>query len=104
MCKPQDLSGHKIIKLIKKGKRSIINDPTILFNKNKHTINLHFNMFHIYNGLDDLARKILFYKKNDKSRKKIAYNGKKKYFKLFNEKRISKYIIEKSFNNKISLF
>ena len=63
VCKPQDLSGHKIVKLIKKGKRSIINDPTILFNKNKHTINLHFNMFHIYNGLEDA---ITYLNKNDR--------------------------------------
>ena len=27
-------------------------DPTIIFNKNKHTIDLHFDMFHIYKGLE----------------------------------------------------
>ncbi len=57
-----------------------------------------------YNGLDDLASKILFYKKNDKLRKKIAKNGKNKYFKLFNETKISKYIIDKSFGNNAKLY
>ena len=54
--------------------------------------------------LSDLSDKIIFYKQNEKSRKKIAQNGKKKYFKLFNETRISKYIIDKSLGNKNSLF
>ena len=31
-------------------------------------------------------------------------NGQKKYFKLFNEKKISKYIIDKSLNKKTYLF
>ena len=57
-----------------------------------------------YENLTDLSEKIIFYKKNEKSRKKIAKNGKKKYFKLFNESRISKYIIDKSLGNKNSLF
>jgi len=43
-------------------------------------------------------------KKNDNLRKKIAYKGKKKYFKLFNETKISKYFIDISFGNKSSLF
>ena len=57
-----------------------------------------------YNNLDDLANKIIFYKKNDNLRKKIASKGKNKYFKLFNETKISKYILDKSFGNKTKLF
>ena len=57
-----------------------------------------------YKNLDDLADKINYYKKNSLIRKKIAANGKKKYFKLFNEKKISNYIIKKSFGEKIDLF
>ena len=41
---------------------------------------------------------------NDKIRSKIAKNGKSKYFKLFNETKISKYIIDISLGNKSSLF
>ena len=62
------------------------------------------NDFVSYNGINDLSDKINFYKKNEKLRKKIAENGKKKYFKLFNEQRITKYIISKSLGQNIRLF
>ena len=57
-----------------------------------------------YNDIDDLADKIKFYKKKNKSRIKIAKKGKSKYFKLFNETKISKYIIDKSLGKKVFLF
>ena len=57
-----------------------------------------------YKDIDDLADLIKFYKKNDKSRIEIAKRGKNKYFKLFNETRISKYIIDKSLGKKAFLF
>ena len=57
-----------------------------------------------YSNLDDLAEKIIFYKKNDKLRRKIAKNGKSKYFKLFNETKISKYILDISFGGDSKLF
>ena len=57
-----------------------------------------------YKDINDLADLIKFYKKNDKSRIKIAKRGKDKYFKLFNETRISKYIIDKSLGKKTFLF
>ena len=50
-----------------------------------------------YGSLDDLADKIRYFSKNDSLRKKIAKKGKEKYFKLFNETRITKYIIDISF-------
>ena len=57
----------------------------------------------IYNDINDLSEKIKFYAKNDRLRIKIAKNGKRKYFKLFNETIISKYIIDISIGKKISL-
>lgn len=51
VCKPIDLRNYKFSKLIKKAKMNILKDPSILFNNKKHTINLHFDMFHIKNGL-----------------------------------------------------
>ena len=45
-----------------------------------------------------------YYSKNEKVRIKIARNGKKKYFKLFNETKIAKYFIDISLGNKASLF
>ncbi|QIZ20360.1 glycosyltransferase [Candidatus Pelagibacter giovannonii] len=57
-----------------------------------------------YDNIADLSDKIKFYSVNDKLRKKIANNGKKKYFKLFNEIKITKYFIDISLGNKPSLF
>ena len=57
-----------------------------------------------YKNINDLADKIKFYSKNDQIRIKIARNGKKKYFKLFNETKITKYFIDISLGNKASLF
>ena len=53
-----------------------------------------------YRNLKDLINKIKYYVKNDKKRKFIAFNGKKKYLKEFSSEKISKYIILKSFNIK----
>ncbi len=57
-----------------------------------------------YNSINDLSEKIKFYAKNDKSRVEIAKNGKKKYFQLFNEKRVAKYIIDISLGENYNLF
>ena len=57
-----------------------------------------------YNGINDLSDKINFYKKNEIVRKKIAENGKKKYFKLFDELKTTKYIINKSLGKKANLY
>ena len=56
-----------------------------------------------YDDINDLANKINFYSKNDSKRIKIARNGKKKYFKLFNETRVSKYILDISIGKESSL-
>ncbi len=53
-----------------------------------------------YNNLSDLTEKIQKYKKNKYERKKIAKNGKKKYFKYFNSNIVSQFIINKSFEFK----
>ena len=91
-------SSNRIASLMGNGLLTFIDKKTEMgdfFNKNEIIF---------YNSLSDLSEKIIFYKKNEKLRKKIARNGKKKYFKLFNETRISKYIIDKSLGNKNSLF
>ena len=56
-----------------------------------------------YESINDFASKIKFYKKNDKLRKKIAKKGKEKYFKLFNETIVAKYIVKQSLGKKVSL-
>ena len=51
-----------------------------------------------FDNTSDLTEKLNFYKNNETTRKKIAINGQKKYFKLFNCEDVAKYIIEKSMN------
>ena len=57
-----------------------------------------------YRSVEDLADKIKFYSRHDSLRKKIALNGKKKYFKIFNEKKITKYILDISIGKDVSIF
>ena len=52
-----------------------------------------------YNNKYDLSDKINFYKRNYESAKKIARKGQEKYFKLFNEVEVAKYIINESINS-----
>ena len=85
---------------------SILGNGLLTFIDKKTKLNDFFseNEVIFYNNVDDLASKIKFYAKNDKLRKQIAKNGKKKYFKLFNGNKISKYIVDISLGNKSSLF
>ena len=78
----------------------------LTFIDKKTKLNDFFNKNEIvfYDNLSDLAEKILFYKQKDNLRKKIAKNGKKKYFKLFNEVKIADYIIKKSLGKKADLY
>ena len=85
---------------------SLMGNGLLTFIDKKTCLNDFFNKKEIifYDNLDDLADKILYYKKNDSIRKKIAHNGKKKYFKLFNETKISKYILDKSIGINAKLY
>jgi len=78
----------------------------LTFIDRKTQMNDFFNNNEIifYDNIKDLSEKIKFYKKNEKSRIKIAKNGKKKYFRLFNEQITTKYIIDKSLGNKAYLY
>jgi spore maturation protein CgeB len=57
-----------------------------------------------YNDIDDLSEKIQFYKKNGNARIKIANNGRLKYFKLFNEIKTTKYLIDISLGKKANFY
>ena len=52
ICNPINISGAKKIKLIKRGWKNLIQNPSIFFNKNKENIKLHFDMHHGYGNLD----------------------------------------------------
>ena len=85
---------------------SLMGNGLLTFIDRKTQMNDIFNNNEIifYDNITDLSEKIKFFKKNEKSRIKIARNGKKKYFKLFNEQKTTKYIVDKSFGNKTSLY
>jgi len=85
---------------------SIMGNGLLTFIDEKIQMNDFFtkNEIIFYKNINDLSNKIKFYSKNDRLRKKIAKNGKKKYFKLFNETKISKYFVDISLGNKTSLF
>ena len=84
---------------------SIMGNGLMTFIDRKVQMSDFFNNNEIvtYNDINDLSEKIKFYSKNDRLRIKIAKNGKRKYFKLFNETIISKYIIDISIGKKTSL-
>ena len=69
-------------------KRTQLND---LFNNNEAIF---------YDNIQDLAEKILKYKKDNKKLKEIAKNGKHKYMKYYNSTIISQYMIDKIFDLK----
>ena len=50
-----------------------------------------------YKNYSDLVEKICKYKRNDKDRKKIAKNGKLKYLKFFNSRKVAKFILNKTY-------
>ena len=85
---------------------SIMGNGLLTFVDEKVQMNDFFtkNEIIFYKNISDLSEKIKFYSNNDKLREKIAKNGKEKYFKLFNESKITKYFIDTSLGNKTSLF
>ena len=91
-------SSNRIASLIGNGLLTFIDKKTQLgdFFNDKEII--------LYDNISDLSDKIKFYKRNPKLRVKIAKNGKNKYFKLFNELKITKYLVDKSLGNNSKLF
>ena len=59
---------------------------------------LNINEIVTYKNLNDLNRKIIFFKKNNKLLRKISANGYKKSHKIFNNKLISEFIVNKTMN------
>ncbi len=91
-------SSNRIASLMGNGLLTFVDRKTELddmFNKNEIVI---------YESINDLTNKINFYKKNDNLRRKIGSAGRKKYFKLFNELKTTKYIIDKSLGKDVNLY
>jgi len=85
---------------------SVIGNGLLTFLDKKIQMNDFFNSKEVifYDNITDLADKLIFYSKKDMLRKKIAQNGKKKYFQLFNEKRITNYFLKISTGQVDKLF
>ena len=75
LCKPISVKGHKKMKLIKRGWKNILGDPSVLVNKGKHNIKLHFDMHHGY-GVLDKAINVLSSKDRNGFRKYVETNTK----------------------------
>ncbi len=77
---------------------SLIGNGLLTFIDYKKKFNHFFNSNEIifYHDKYDLSDKINFYKRNSNLAKKIAQKGQEKYFRLFNEIEVSKYIINES--------
>ena len=81
---------------------SLIGNGILTFVDIKTKLNDFFNDNEVvfYKDIKDLSEKINFYKENKDKRNRIAKNGKKKYFRLFNNKIISDYICSRLFERK----
>ena len=58
LCDKISVRNAKKMKIIKRGWKNLIKDPFILFDQNKHTIKLHFDMHHGY-GILEKAIKLM---------------------------------------------
>jgi len=81
---------------------SLIGNGLMTFIDHKTQLNDFFNSDEIvfYKNINDLSNKLNYYKNNDKLRKKIALNGQRKYFRIFNSEVVSGYILNKIFDIK----
>jgi len=73
ICEPIDLINPKFMKMIKRGWKNLLKDPSIIFNKKKQTIKLHFDMFHGYGKIDQ-AIDVMNEKDKDEFRKFVHYS------------------------------
>jgi len=83
-------SSDRITQIVGNGLVCLIDEKTQysdFFNKDEMVF---------YKNISDLSEKIKKLSRDEKSRKRIAYNGKKKYMKYFNSNKVSQYIIEKT--------
>ena len=74
LCKPINVNNPKKMKMIKRGIKNILKDPTILFIKKKQTIKLHFDMHHGY-GVLDKAIDCMNKKDREEFRKFVSENS-----------------------------
>ena len=89
-------SSDRITQIIGNGLVCLIDEKT----EYQNFFNHHEMVF--YKSLNDLSEKIIRISSDEKLRKKIGENGKKKYMKYFNSDLVSEYIISKTLDLKIN--
>ena len=92
------VDNPKFMKLVKKGFKSYIKDPSILFSNKKQTVKLHFDMFHGY-GILDKAIDLL--NKNDRSDFYLIQNNNYCYIKVYHDPKKSQILIVSLIDNLI---
>jgi len=98
-----NLSRGKPIKYYSSDRISqLMGNGLLTFVDKRTCLNHFFNNDEIifYKDINDLSYKLNKYKKDKTQRKKIARNGKKKYFKYFNSTIIADYIIDRTLDKK----
>jgi len=73
---------------------------TFIHENYKYNDFLNKNEIVSYKNINDLNKKIIYFKKNKKKLEIIARNGYNKAHRIFNNKLISDFIVKKSFNFK----
>ena len=76
ICKPIRVDKTKKMKLIKRGLKNLIENPSIFFNEKKRSIKLHFDMHHGYGILEDSIR---FLKTQDREEFREYVNNNRKF-------------------------
>ena len=79
---------------------SLMGNGLLTFMDNDKQFDHFFNKKEIvfFENEIDLLEKLNYFKINDTKRVKIAKNGQNKYFRLFNERNVAEYIVNRSFN------
>ena len=88
-------SSDRITQIIGNGLVCLIDEKT------KYNNFFNSNEMVFYKNVSDLSEKIIKISKDEKLRKKIAMNGKKKYMKYFNSDLVAQYIINKTLDIKV---
>jgi hypothetical protein len=94
LCKPLSVSGVKKSKILKRGFKNFLREPSILFDENKQNLFLHFDMHHGYGNLQkainvmpekDKTQFEIFMRKNTSFNPHIMFISKPKVMNLWFE-------------------
>ena len=65
ICNPIKISGAKKVKIIKRGWRNLIENPSIIFDQSRETISFHFDMHHGHKNLEKAIKLLDHKNKNE---------------------------------------